>query len=131
MIGLDTNILIRYLAQDDAIQSAKATQIVERRLTEDEPGFVSLVTMVETVWVLDRIYGLTGQKIAAAVERMLQADTLVIQSEQEVFTAMMMLRMGRGSFSDALIGALGARAGCASTLTFDRKAARIPGFNLA
>jgi predicted nucleic-acid-binding protein len=62
---------------------------------------------------------------------MLQADTLVIQSEQEVFTAMMMLRMGRGSFSDALIGALGARAGCASTLTFDRKAARIPGFNLA
>jgi predicted nucleic-acid-binding protein len=60
----------------------------------------------------------------------LQADTLVIQNEQEVFTAMMMLRMGRGSFSDGLIGALGAWADCAYTLTFDRKAARIPGFHL-
>jgi predicted nucleic-acid-binding protein len=131
MIGLDTNILVRYLAQDDAVPSAKATQIVERRLSEDEPGFVSLVTMVETVWVLDRVYGLTGQKIAAVIERMLQADTLVIQNEQQVFTAMMMVKMGRGSFSDALIGALGAWAGCTATVTFDRKAARIPGFNLA
>jgi predicted nucleic-acid-binding protein len=131
MIGLDTNILVRYLAQDDAIQSPKATQIIERRLTAEEPGFISLVTMVETVWVLDRIYCLPAQKTAAAIERMLQADTLVIQNEQEVFTAMMMFRVGRGSFSDALIGTLGAWAGCVSTLTFDRKAARIPGFNLS
>jgi len=130
MIGLDTNILVRYLAQDDAVQSPKATQIVERRLTEEEPGFVSLVTMVETVWVLDRVYGLPVHETAAAIERMLQADTLVIQNEQEVFTAMMMLRVGRGSFSDALIGALGTWAGCASTLTFDPKPARIPGFSL-
>jgi predicted nucleic-acid-binding protein len=86
--------------------------------------------MVEMVWVLDRIDGLPAQKTAAAVERMLQADTLVIQNEQEVFTAVMMLRVGRGSFSDALIGALGVWAGCAFTRTFDRKAARIPGFRL-
>jgi predicted nucleic-acid-binding protein len=125
MIGLDANILVRYLAQADAVQSHKATQIIERSLTEEEPGFISLVTMVETVWVLDRIYGLPAQKTAAAIERVLQADTLVIQNEQEVFTAMMMLRVGRESFSDALIGALGALAGCASTLTFDRKAARL------
>jgi predicted nucleic-acid-binding protein len=130
MIGIDTNILVRYLAQDDAIQSPQATQIIERRLTEEEPGFISLVTIVETVWVLDRIYGLPARKTAAAIERLLQADTLVIQNEQEVFTAMMMLRVGRGSFSDALIGALGIWAGCASTFTFDRKAARIPSFNL-
>jgi predicted nucleic-acid-binding protein len=130
MIGLDTNILVRYFAQDDAIQSAKATQIIEGRLTEDEPGFISLVTIVETVWVLDRIYGLSAQKTSAAVERMLQADTLLIQNEQEVFTAMMMLRAGRGSFADALIAALGSWAGCAVTFTFDRKAARVPGFSL-
>jgi predicted nucleic-acid-binding protein len=53
MIGLDTNILVRYLAQDDPVQSAQATHIMERRLTEARPGFISLVTMAETVWVLD------------------------------------------------------------------------------
>jgi predicted nucleic-acid-binding protein len=128
MIGLDTNILVRYLAQDDPIQSPKATEIIERRLTEDDPGFVSVVAMVETVWVLERAYGLSGPEIAAAVERTLQADVLVIQSEQEVFAAMTVLKEGQGSFADALIGALGARAGCSRTLTFDREAARLPGF---
>jgi predicted nucleic-acid-binding protein len=87
MIGLDTNILVRYLTQDDPLQSPKATEIIERRLTEETPGFVSIVAMVETVWVLDRSYRLPAHKIAAAVERMLQTDVLVIENEQEVFTA--------------------------------------------
>jgi predicted nucleic-acid-binding protein len=56
MIGLDTNILVRYLAQDDPVQSPKATELIERQLTEENPGFVSVVAMVETVWVLDRAY---------------------------------------------------------------------------
>ena len=131
MTGLDTNIIVRYLTQDDPAQSARATRIFERQLTEDEPGFVSLVAMVETVWVLDRVYGLSGRAIAIAIERMLQADALVIQNEQEVFTAMVALKTGAGTFSDALIGALGGEAGCASTLTFDRKAARLKDFELA
>jgi predicted nucleic-acid-binding protein len=128
MIGLDTNVVVRYLAQDDPIQSAKATQIFERRLTEQVPGFISLVTMVETVWVLDTVYGLTAREVAQAVERMLQADTLVVQNEQEVFTAMSALKSGRGSFADALVGALGKWAGCGSTLTFGKKAGRLEGF---
>jgi predicted nucleic-acid-binding protein len=131
MIGLDTNILIRYLAQDDPIQSAKATKIIERRLTEENPGFVSAVAMVETVWVLDRGYGLGSDEIAAAIERMLQIDVLVVQNEQEVFTAMIALKQRKGSFADAIILALGARAGCPYTLTFDRKASRLSGFRLA
>jgi predicted nucleic-acid-binding protein len=130
VIGLDTNILVRYLAQDDPVQSPKATELIERRLTGDDPGFVSVVTMVETVWVLDRAYGLADDEIAAAVERTLQADILVVENEQEVFSAMIALRAGRGSFADALIGALGARAGCSRTLSFDRKASRLPGFEL-
>jgi len=130
MIGLDTNVVVRYLAQDDPVQSPKATQIFERRLTEQEPGFISIVTMVETVSVLDTVYGLAAREIARAVERMLQADTLVIQNEQEVFTAMVALKSGQGSFADALVGALGAWAGCGSTLTFDRKAGRIQGFEV-
>jgi predicted nucleic-acid-binding protein len=129
--GLDTNVLVRYFAQDDPIQSKKATEIVERRLTEDEPGFVSIVAMVETVWVLSRVYELSNDEIAGVVEGMLQADTLVVQNEQEVFTAMAALRAGRGSFADALGSALGKWAGCISTLTFDRKTRRLDGFELA
>ena len=128
MIGLDTNILVRYLAQDDPVQSAKATQIIEERLSENEPGFISLVTIAETVWVLDRLYDQSPQEIAQLIERMLQSDTLLFQNEQEVFTAMVALKAGRGSFADALIGALGTWAGCGSTLTFDKRAARLAGF---
>jgi predicted nucleic-acid-binding protein len=131
MIGLDTNILVRYLTQDDAAQSARAAEIVELRITQDEPGFVSLVTVAELVWVLDRFYGLTGKEIAAAVERVLQIDTISVQNEREVYAAAVALRTGTGSFDDALIAALGVWAGCTETLTFDRKAARLKGFALA
>jgi predicted nucleic-acid-binding protein len=103
MIGLDTNILVRYFAQDDPIQSPQATEIIERRLTAENCGFVSIVAMVETVWVLDRAYGLADHEIANAIERALQSDILVVESEQEVFTAMIALKEGRGSFADALI----------------------------
>jgi predicted nucleic-acid-binding protein len=130
MTGLDTNILVRYFTQDDPAQSKKATEIIERSLTEQNPGFVSLVTMVETVWVLSSVYGLSNYEIAAAVEGMLQSDTLVLQNEQEVFTAAATLKSGHGGFADALVGALGTWAGCDSTLTFDIKAVRLPGFNL-
>jgi predicted nucleic-acid-binding protein len=130
MIGLDTNILVRYLTEDDPIQSPKAREIIERRLTEEKPGFVSIVAMVETVWVLERAFGLRRHEIVGAVERMLQTDVLVVEHEQEVFTAMIALKEGQGSFADAVIAALGARVGCSSTLTFDRKALRLPGFEL-
>ena len=130
MIGFDTNLLVRHLAQDDPVQSPKATEVIESKLTPDNPGFVSIVAMVEIVWVLDRAYGLSAPQMATAIERMLQAETLVVECEQEVFTAAMALKEERGSFADALIAALGARAGCSHTLTFDRKAARLPGFRL-
>jgi predicted nucleic-acid-binding protein len=130
MIGLDTNVLVRYLTQDDPVQSAKATDILERRLTPKNLGFVSVVVIVETVWVLDCAYGLTAQEIAAALERLLQVDVLMIEDEQEVFTAMVALKQGRASFPDALIAELGLRAGCTRTLTFDQKAGRLPRFEL-
>lgn len=131
MIGLDTNVLVRYITQDDPVQSAKATEIIEHRLNAATSGFVSVVTMAEVVWVLDRAYGLSDAEIATAIERMLQVDVLVVENEQEVFRAMVALKQGRGAFSDSLIGELGARAGCTHTLTFDKKAARLPNFKLA
>lgn len=130
MIGLDTKILVRYLTQDDPDQSLKATEIIEQRLTEENPGFVSIVAMVKIVWVLDRAYSFSAHEIAAAVERMLQIDVLVVENEQEVFTAMIALKNGQGTFADAVIAAIGARANCSCTLTFDQKALRLPGFEL-
>lgn len=126
MIGLDTNILVRYLTQDHPVQSLKATEVIERRLSED-PGFVSIVAMVDIVWVLDRAYSFSAHEIAAAVERMLQTDVLVVENEQVVFTAMIALKNGQGTFADAVIAARGARASCPCTLTFDQKALRTSG----
>jgi predicted nucleic-acid-binding protein len=128
VIGLDTNVLVRYLAQDDPEQSDRATALIEQRLTVEEPGYISVVAMVEMIWVLDRAYHLRGAEIAAIVERLLQADALVVEAAQEVFLAMLTLRDGRGRIADTLIALLGARTACTQTVTFDRKALRIPGF---
>jgi predicted nucleic-acid-binding protein len=130
MIGLDTNVLVRYLSQDHPAQSAKATEIIEHQLTAENPGFVSIVAMVETTWVLSRAYRLSSGEVAAVIERLLQADTIVVENEQQVFTAMIALKEGKGSFADAVIVALGSRAGCSFTLTFDQKALRLQGFRL-
>ncbi len=131
MIGLDTNILVRYVTQDDPVQSAKATAWIEERLTPENPGFISEIAMAETVWVLARTYGVADHDIAATIERLLQADVLVVENEQQVFAAMVTLKENQGSFADALIAALGVKAGCSCTLTFDRRALRLSGFKLA
>jgi predicted nucleic-acid-binding protein len=128
MIGLDTNVLVRYLAQDDPTQSPRATEMIESQLTRQNPGFISLIAMAETVWVLGRSLKLKSVEVAELIERLLEVDELVIESEQEVFAAMIALKDGQGSFADALIGALGRKAGCSHTLTFDQKALRLPGF---
>jgi predicted nucleic-acid-binding protein len=130
MIGLDTNVLVRHIMQDDPLQSPKASRIIERHLTEEDPGFISLATMLESAWVLENIYGLSRQELAQAIETILQITTFAVQNEKEVHAAMLALRTGHGSFDDTLIGALGLWAGCTSTLTFDRKASRLQGFRL-
>ena len=132
MIGLDTNVLVRYLAQDDPVHSPRATQIITRRLTGEEPGFVSLITIIELVWVLKSLYKRSRQEVASDIEMVLAADTLEVQNEQEVYHAVVALRNGTGSFEDALIGSLGIWRRCSVTLTFDEKAAqRLHGFGLA
>ena len=128
MIGLDTNVLVRYCVRDDPEQAAKATDIIEQGLSEHEFAYINLVVLVETVWVLQRVYRLTDQEIAAFLERMLQADRLRVENEQQVFEAMLAVKEGNGRFTDALIGTINAAAGCAHTATFDRKAGRLPGF---
>jgi predicted nucleic-acid-binding protein len=128
LIGLDTNILVRYLAQDDAIQSPIASNLLERRLSVAEPGFISVVALVETVWVLQRSYKMRGPALAACVARLLQADVLVVQHQPAVHAAMVAYRDRNADFGDALIALLGMQAGCTHTLTFDRDALRLPGY---
>ena len=124
MIGLDTNVLLRYLAQGDPAQSPRTTEIVTQQLTEQEPGFVSLVTMLEVVWVLTSLYKRCGRKS--------QTTSRWCWDEQQVYDAVVALRNGTGTFEDALIGSLGIWRGCSATLTFDEQAAqRLHGFALA
>ena len=129
MIGLDSNVLVRYLAQDDPIQSAKATEVLER-LTEQDPGYVSHVVLAETAWVLERSYRFAEATIAAAILGLLRAASLAIQDEEAVIEALYAANEGRGTFADALIGVLSSRAGCTRTVTFDKRAVRLPGFEL-
>jgi predicted nucleic-acid-binding protein len=126
------NVLLRYLVQDDPVQSPRATEIIRRRLSETEPGFISLVTILEVLWVLKSLYKRSRQEIANDVEMILAADTPEVQNQQQVYHAVVALRNGTGTFEDVLIGALGIWRGCYATLTFDEKAAqRLHGFALA
>jgi predicted nucleic-acid-binding protein len=130
VIGLDTNVVLRYLLQDDPEQTRQANEILDGRLSEREPGFLSLVCVLEIVWVLRSLLRQSAAEIAGHVERLLAADSLVVQNEQQVFEAAFALKRGTGEFEDALIGALNVWAGCEKTLRFDRRAGRLMGFEL-
>jgi predicted nucleic-acid-binding protein len=131
VIGLDTNVLVRYLTLDDPAQSARATEILERELTRESPGFVSAVVVAELVWVLERAYRWDRSAIASAVEGLLQVEELRLEHEAEVYAAMFELRRPGADFADGLIGAIATSAGCSRTLTFDRAAQRRAGFAAA
>jgi predicted nucleic-acid-binding protein len=128
MVGLDTNVILRYLLQDDPKQAALANHIVDRVLSSRNPGFISLVTILEIVWVLRSLLQQTPTEIAAHLEHLLAADSFEVQNEQQVFEAAFALKRRTGEFEDALIGALNAWAGCPHTLTFDKRALRMPYF---
>jgi predicted nucleic-acid-binding protein len=128
MIGLDTNVVLRYLLQDDPKQTRQANQIVDRQLSEQNPGFISLATVLEIVWVLRSLLKQNLSQIASHLENLLAADSFEVQNEQQVFEAVFALKRNTGEFEDALIGALNAWAGCSYTWTFDQKAARLPHF---
>ena len=130
MVGLDTNVILRYLLQDDPKQTTLANHIVDQVLSDRNPGFISVVTVLEMVWVLRSLLKQTPAEIATHLEHLLAADSFEVQNGQQVFEAAFALKRGTGEFEDALIGALNAWAGCAHTLTFDKRALRMPYFQL-
>ncbi len=128
MIGLDTNVILRYLLQDDPRQSRQANELIEDQLSEMEPGFINLATVLEIVWVLRSFFQRTPVEIAAHLEHLLVIDSFEVQNEQQVFEAAYALKHGTAEFEDALIGALNAWAGCSYTFTFDKKATKLAHF---
>jgi predicted nucleic-acid-binding protein len=130
MVGLDTNVILRYLLQDDPTQTRLANRIFDQVLSDRNPGLISLVTILEIVWVLRSLLKQTPSEIATHLEHLLAADSLEVQNDQQVFEAAFALKRGTGEFEDALIGALNAWAGCPHTLTFDERALRMPHFEL-
>jgi predicted nucleic-acid-binding protein len=122
MIGLDTNVLVRYLTQDDAAQSALANQVIEEQLTPRNPGFISSIVLVEVVWVLETCYDQTQSAIEAIVNGLLTTRQLVVDEADLVYLALKRFLGGNADFSDALIAVISENRGCSSTLTFDKKA---------
>jgi len=129
MIGLDTNVLARYIAQDDARQSLQASRLIEGT-SADDPAFVSMVVLAELVWVLDDVYAMDRDELAAVVRTLLETHSIVVQSAPLVWQALRDFRSSGADFSDHLIERVGSAAGCTETFTFDRKAARTAGMKL-
>lgn len=123
MIGLDTNVLVRDLAQDDPKQARLATDLIES-LTADKPGFVSQVVLVETVWVLESCYAADAGRIAEVVETLAHVESLVVDEADVVWRALRQFKQAGGDLTDALVAALAGRAGCDTVYTFDRGAAK-------
>ena len=129
MMGLDTNVIVRFLMKDDAEQAALANTVFAE-FTVSAPGFVCREVLVELVWVLQKIYRLPRTDVADAIEGLLGAREMVVESADSVAIAVDRLRKGGAGFADQMIALAGPGAGCGKTVTFDRKAAGLPGMTL-
>ena len=130
MIGLDTNVVVRYLVQDDALQSATATRLIERTLAPENPGLITIIVLCEIVWVLAESYGAGRERIATVLRGLLSARQIVVERADLAWRALRAWERSPADFSDALVGELVAASGGSKTLTFDKSAAKLPGFEL-
>ena len=130
MIGLDTNVLVRYLTQDDPVQSKKANALVDRAIKSEQALHVCTVVLCELVWVLLGAYKLPKERILAALDRMLETPQLDIEQRDKVRRALSDYRSNAGDFADYVIGRVNEGYGCATTRTFDRRLRRHPAFRL-
>jgi predicted nucleic-acid-binding protein len=124
MIGIDTNVLVRYVVQDDARQAAVANQFIETTLSDEEPGWIAWVVLCEFVWVLEAAYGYARNAIAPTLQRLFEVDRFRVEAPALAWRALDEYRSG-ADFSGALIALANEAEGCAYTATFDRSAARL------
>lgn len=127
MIALDTNVLLRFTLRDEPEQAKAAFRLLEAIAAEGEAAFVSSVTLVEFVWVLEDAYEVDTAEVLRIVRKLLDAEHIVIEQEDAVRRS---LESDHGDFADRLIHFAGVAAGCERTVTFDRKFARLPGVEL-
>lgn len=133
MIGLDTNVLARYLAQDDARQSTVATRLIEKELSIASPGFVSLVVIAELCWVLHRLYSATMDELVAMLEDLLGTPQFQLERREVVQAAIQRFKESnnrKSGITDALIAQIAVSAGCTHTVSFDKGAVRSAGMTL-
>ena len=128
MKAVDTNILLRFLVRDDEAQAATAAAFFRKRTTED-PAFVSLIVLAELVWNLRQRYGYPRATVNAKIAALLETAELVFEDETEI--SAIVNGTDRGELADHLIAYCARRAGCSSTVTFDKRAAAaIPSMEL-
>ncbi len=127
MTGIDTNILVRAITQDDPKQSAIATRVL-RSCTPDDPGFIGTISLCELAWVLRRTYGIPEEQVLHALEVLLLAANLRCEEEERVRHALEGARRGGAGFADRLLAESHAAAGVTETLTFDKAASKLDGW---
>ncbi len=121
MIGLDTNVLVRYITQDEPKQSLRATKLIDSLSAEDQ-GFITLVSVVELVWVLQGCYDATKSEVLAILERLLRAKEMAVENAEVVWQALHAYARSNADFSDCLIERSARNAKCVHTLTLDSTA---------
>jgi predicted nucleic-acid-binding protein len=128
MLGIDTNVLVRFLVGDDAAQSERATRLIRRQVNSGEEVFVSLPVLLETEWVLRSRYAFAKADIMNAISGLLNATELRFEHEPTVEETLYTWQRSNAEFADCLIGAHHRRLGCRATATFDAKAAKLAGY---
>ncbi len=125
MIGLDTNVVVRYLTQDDRKQAKTASQLIEGELNEKNLGYITLITLVEITWVLESCYDQKKDDLVTVIASLLTIKQIMVERTDIVYLALKRYKAGNADFSDALIAVVSEDAGCHKIVTFDKKAASI------
>jgi predicted nucleic-acid-binding protein len=125
MLGIDTNVLIRYITQDNAAQAAIATDVIENQISANKLGYVTLISLVEITWVLASCYKVAREQVLDIVQNLLTSKQIQIERSDVAYLALRKCRAGKGDFSDAVIVAISEQDGCTNIVTFDKKAVSI------
>jgi predicted nucleic-acid-binding protein len=128
MLGLDTNVLVRFLVRDHEAQFERARRLIKRKVGAEEVVLISLLVLLETEWLLRSRYGLQKTEIMDAISGLLGAVELQLEDEPAIEEALYMWKDSAADFADCLIGAHHRRLGCRATATFDVRAVKLPGF---
>jgi predicted nucleic-acid-binding protein len=128
MLGIDTNVLVRYLVRDDRLQYERSRRLITRHAIKGKPVLVSLLVLLETEWVLRSRYDLDKAEIHAAFSALLDAVDLAFEDEPAIEGALYSWKDSVADFADCLIEAHNRRLGCHGTATFDAKALQLAGF---